>query len=60
MNRKEMLQKRNKIKYEICMLNKARGEVKDGHHLNKQIAELKKQYMFYNNMLKYTGGENDN
>lgn len=60
MNRKELLKKRNEIKREICLLNIARGTVKDGKKLNKQIEQLKKQYMFYNNLLKLTGGNNDN
>ena len=63
MNRKEILDKRNKIGDEIANLKKATEKTKDyetGIALNKAIKILKEQYTFYNNLLKYIGGNYDN
>lgn len=59
MNRKEILEKRKTISDEIDNLKKATEIVKDyetGVVLNKKIKELKKQYSFYNKLLKIIGG----
>ena len=63
MNRKEILEKRNKIGDEITNLKKATEKTKDyetGIALNKAIKILKVQYTFYTNLLKYIGGKDDN
>ena len=52
MNRKEVLDKRNKISDEIEMINKIRDGKKYEGELNKKINDLKKQYTFYNELLK--------
>ena len=59
MNRKEILEKRNNISKEVDMLNKARKS-KDSNEINKQIKKLKRQYIFYNELLKTIGGKDDN
>ena len=59
MNRKEILEKRNNISKEVDMLNKARKS-KDSNEINKQIKKLKRQYIFYNELLKAIGGKDDN
>lgn len=59
MNRKEILEKRKTISDEIDNLKKATETAKDyetGVALNKKIEELKKQYEFYNKLLKIIGG----
>jgi hypothetical protein len=63
MNRKEILEKRNKIGNEIERLKEASYSNKDyktGEALNRAIKFLKEQYTFYNKLLKYIGGNNDN
>ena len=52
MDRKEVLDKRNKISDEIEMINKMRDGKKYEAKLNKKISDLKKQYTFYNELLK--------
>lgn len=47
-----ILAQRDKIQKEISMLNRMRYEEKDGKKINKQIEDLKKKYMYYNNLLK--------
>lgn len=60
MNRKEILNKRNKIGQAIEDLKKQRGNKKEEYELNNKIEKLKGQYIFYNELLKTIGGKNDN
>ena len=60
MNRKELMLRRNKIGQAIGDLKKQRGNKKKEYDLNQKIKKLKGQYTFYNNLLKYIGGKDDN
>lgn len=52
MNRKEVLFKRIKLSKEIEELNKIRESVSDSEKINKLMDRKRKQYNFYNNLLK--------
>ena len=59
MERLEIIKKRKTISNEIDNLKKATETAKDyetGVALNKKIKELKRQYSFYNKLLKIIGG----
>ena len=47
-----ILEQREKIQKEIRRINKARFEDKDNFELNNRMNQLKKKYMYYNNLLK--------
>lgn len=52
MNYKEILNKRNKLRDRIANLINARNLTDSHFELNDEITSLKKQFNFYNNLLK--------